>query len=201
MVSEMRVNVGCGRRPTDGWRNFDNSPSLRIAKIPGLARILRTLRLLRGDQFDFIDYARTHQIEFGDVRKRLPLPDNAVEVLYSSHMIEHLDRREMDHFLQEALRVLMPGGVIRLAFPDIRKQANHYMEHGDADRFIAGTLMTEARPATLTQRIQLLIVGYRQHLWMYDGQSLSRLLTQRGFVNAQPRPQAKPESQILARWI
>ena len=30
----MKVNVGCGQTPIDGWRNFDNSPSLRLALLP-----------------------------------------------------------------------------------------------------------------------------------------------------------------------
>ena len=29
-----RVNVGCGRTPTPGWLNFDNSPSVRLAHLP-----------------------------------------------------------------------------------------------------------------------------------------------------------------------
>jgi len=83
------------KKPTEGWRNFDNSLSLRVAKVPFLLGLLRGLRLIQKPQCEFIQYAQTHNIEFGDAIKRLPLPGNSVEVLYRSHIIEHLDREEM----------------------------------------------------------------------------------------------------------
>lgn len=89
------------------------------------------------------------------------------------------------------MRVLKPGGVLRLAFPDIHLQVERYLEHRDADRFIADTLMTQERPHSLRDRPQMLLVGSRHHLWMYDGNSLSRLLTQHGFVNASPMPKGQ----------
>jgi predicted SAM-dependent methyltransferase len=191
----MRVNIGCGKTPTEGWKNLDNSLSLRLARLPFLVGLLRSLRLIQKPQYDYIQYARSHNIEFGNATKRLPLPDNSVEVLYSSHMIEHLDRQEIDHFLNEAMRVLKPGGVLRLAFPDINLYVAQYLEHRDADRFVASTLMTHARPRSLSEHVQSLIVGDRHHLWMYDGESLSRLLTKHGFVNASPMP--KGETRIV----
>jgi predicted SAM-dependent methyltransferase len=180
----MRVNVGCGKTITEGWRNIDNSLSLWLAKIPLLPQILRGLRILNSTQYEFIQFAQAHKIEHGDVTKRLPLADNSVEVLYSSHMIEHLDRDEMDCFLREAMRVLQPGGILRLAFPDIRLYVRQYLEHQDADQFVADTLMAQQRPKSWAEKLSMLLVGSRHHLWMYDGNSLCRLLTRIGFVNA-----------------
>ncbi len=165
--------------------------SLRFAKVPFMAGILRGLRLIKKSQYEFIEYARTHKIEFGDATKRLPLPDNSVEVLYSSHMIEHLDREEMNRFLSEVMRVLKPGGIVRLAFPDIHWQVAQYQEHRDADRFVEYSLMTQPRPRSLSERLHYIVVGSRHHLWMYDGESLSRLLNQRGFINALPMPKGQ----------
>jgi predicted SAM-dependent methyltransferase len=178
----MRINVGCGKTPTEGWRNFDNSLSLRIAKVPFSAALLRSLRLIQKPQYDYIQYNRSHNIEFGNAIKRLPLPDNSVEVLYSSHMIEHLDRDEMDRFLREAMRVLQPGGILRLAFPDIRLYVRQYLEHQDADQFVADTLMAQQRPKSWAVKLTMLLVGSWHHLWMYDGNSLCRLLAAKGFV-------------------
>ena len=52
-------------------------------------------------------------------------------------MIEHLDRREAVSFLPECLRVLKPGGVLRLAAADLRWSILEYMEKGRADEFVA----------------------------------------------------------------
>lgn len=179
----MRVNVGCGKTITEGWRNIDNSLSLKLARVPFLVSLLRSLRLIQKPQYDYIQFTRSHHIEFGNAIKRLPLPDSSVEVLYSSHMIEHLDRDEMNRFLQEALRVLQPGGILRLAFPDIRHYVRQYLEHQDADQFVADTLMAQQRPKSWAEKLTMLVVGFRHHLWMYDGNSLCRLLTAKGFVN------------------
>ena len=180
----MRINVGCGQTLTPRWRNFDNSLSLRLAKIPVLPELLRTLRLIENPQYQYIKFAQANNIEYCDVTKRIPLPNGSVDVLYSSHMIEHLDREEVLLFLREARRVLRPGGIIRLAAPDIKIQVQRYEINGDADSFIEGTRLTSPRPRLLSQRIRLLLVGTRNHQFMYDGSSLCRLLTNNGFHNA-----------------
>jgi hypothetical protein len=61
-------------------------------------------------------------------------------------MLEHLDRHEARLFLAEAMRVLRPGGVLRLAVPDIRQLVQNYMTTGDADEFVASTLMCVPLP-------------------------------------------------------
>ena len=114
-----RVNGRCGQRPTQGWRNFDNSLSLRLSKIPFLPGVLHKLGLLESSQYEFIKFARENEIECGDATRALPLPDESCEVLYSCHMIEHLDKKEADRFLKEVFRVLCPGGIMRIAAPPV----------------------------------------------------------------------------------
>lgn len=177
----MRVNIGCGGTPTPGYRNFDNSPSVRLARTPVIRRMIPKLGLLRPAQRDY--FSRAHEIEFGDVVKGLPLPAGSCDVIYSSHTLEHLDRWEADRFCEEALRVLKPGGVLRVAVPDLRRMAERYLAGGDADEFVASTLLSVEKPRSLRQRLTLLTVGFRGHHWMYDGSSLVRLLLRHGFVD------------------
>ena len=136
MVQRIRINIGCGQTPTQGWMNFDNSLSLRLARVPFLPEFLVKLKLLESSQYQFIRFARENDIAYGDATKGLPPQDETVDVLYSSHMLEHLDRNEASMFLKEAFRVLRPGGVIRIAVPDLKKQVKKYNEEGDADAFI-----------------------------------------------------------------
>jgi predicted SAM-dependent methyltransferase len=184
----LRINLGCGQTPTQGWRNFDNSLSLRLSKIPLLPDLLQKLGFLESSQGQFIRFARENDIEHGDATKGLPLQDESVDVLYSSHMLEHLDRNEAEKFLMEAFRVLHPGAIIRIAVPDIKKQVSHYNECGDAGAFIEATHLCVPRPRSLAQRLRLLFVGTRHHQWMYDGNSLSALLQKHGFVKAEVMP-------------
>lgn len=149
---------------------------------------MQKLGFLESSQYQFIRFAGENDIEYGDATKGLPIKDSSVDVLYSSHMLEHLDRNEAAKFLKEVFRILSPGGIIRIAVPDIKKQVAQYNESGDADAFIEATHLCVPRPRSLAQRLRLLLVGTRNHQWMYDGNSLSRLLQKLGFVNAEVLP-------------
>lgn len=184
----MRINVGCGQTPTPGWRNFDNSPSLRLAQVPLVPELLRKLGLINHIQYKFVQFAREHQIEHGDARKGLPVGDGSVDVVYSSHMLEHLDSIEASAFLREAFRVLRPGGILRIAVPDLENQVAQYEESGDADAFIEGTYLCVPRARSFGERLRLMLAGTRHHQWMYDGRSLVRILQVHGFVNAEVLP-------------
>ncbi len=185
----MKIQVGCGDSPIPGWRNFDNSISLRLARVPFLARVLQRAGLLDARQYAFIRYTRNHHVNFGNAVKGLPLPDSCADALYSCHMLEHLSRSEAGKFLEEAKRVLIPGGIIRLAVPDLRRQAVRYLASGDADEFIDGTYLGEKEESSPARRLTWLLTGRRLHRWMYDEISLGRLLRKHGFSDiAAPPP-------------
>jgi SAM-dependent methyltransferase len=50
-----------------------------------------------------------------DVQRRWPFEDNSAAVIFSAHMLEHLD--EPMTFFREAWRVLRPGGTLTLQLP------------------------------------------------------------------------------------
>ena len=58
-----------------------------------------------------------------DITRKLPFPDNSLVMIYSSHLVEHVHRRQFERFLDECLRVLKPGGVHIAATPSIEKIA------------------------------------------------------------------------------
>jgi predicted SAM-dependent methyltransferase len=187
----LRINVGCGATPTDGWINLDNSLTVRLARWPLLMRSAVGTRILNGPSWKFAKVAAENDIRFASATRRIPCPDNSAEVVYSSHMIEHLDCGEARDFLREAKRVLRPGGIIRLAVPDLGRLIDDYRASGDADRFVAGTNMSMARSVSRVSRIRLALIGPRHHLWMYDGRSLSKLLHEAGFADVCVMPQGE----------
>lgn len=152
---------------------------------PLLTTIFYRLRLINERQFKFIQFIRNNDICFGDATKGLPLHSESCEVVYSSHMLEHLDGKEAKIFLNEVYRILRFDGIIRIAVPDLQRQIAKYNETGDADAFVAMTLMCVARPRTLARKILLLLAGTRHHQWMYDGNSLKKLLCRHGFINVE----------------
>ncbi|MBW4483584.1 MAG: glycosyltransferase [Tildeniella torsiva UHER 1998/13D] len=62
-----------------------------------------------------------------NIRTALPFPSDAFDAVYHSHVLEHLPRTEAKFFLQECLRVLRPGGVLRVVVPDLEQIAREYL--------------------------------------------------------------------------
>lgn len=184
-AKSLRLNLGCGMTPTPGWLNLDNSWSVRLARSP-LAPL--AIELADAGQAQYLRFARTSDIRWANALN-LPLKTGAAEVIYTSHMVEHLDRAEALAFLKEAMRVLGPGGVLRIGVPDLSILMDEYRETGDMDRFVERSTMTEAKPRGLLRKlIYVFFTGFRQHNWMYDGASLSKLLVANGFLDPIVQP-------------
>jgi len=177
----LKINIGCGDTPTEGWRNYDNSWSVRLAKNKVLTFVLRKTGLFSASQLKFISFAENSNILWANGIKRIPENDSTADAVYSSHMIEHIEKDDVSLFFKEVRRILKSGGIIRLAVPDIKLQAEKYIQDGDADNFIETTSLTRKYPKTFIDKIKYLIIGDRNHQWMYDGKSLCKLLSSAGF--------------------
>lgn len=176
-----RINIGCGMSPTANWLNFDNSLSLRLSKHPTLISLIKSLNLLRQTQIDFIHFCQHSNIYWADATKRIPLPDASVEIIYSSHMLEHLDKGEVDKFFIEVKRVLISGGILRLAIPDLEKLINSYIKNRDAEDFMDSLNICRPKPKLIKDKLRILAIGSRHHQWLYDTNSLTKLLLKNGF--------------------
>lgn len=60
-----------------------------------------------------------------------PFADGSFDAVYHSHVLEHFPRHAALDFLRECLRVLRPGGVLRVAVPDLELLARLYLENLD----------------------------------------------------------------------
>lgn len=54
-----------------------------------------------------------------DIRKRLKFESASAAAIVAEHVVEHVPFLQGLGFFRECLRVLRPGGVLRVAFPDI----------------------------------------------------------------------------------
>ena len=85
--------------------------------------------------------------------EKLPFPDQSVDVIFSSHTLEHIYPQQLGHVLQEFHRVLKPEtGLLRLILPDISKAIAAYqrgdytffqksdLAHYDADAPLGGLM-------------------------------------------------------------
>ena len=61
-----------------------------------------------------------------DLQKDLPFPDASFDVVYHSHVLEHFSRQDGSRFLERCRKVLRPGGIIRVAVPDLERIVEFY---------------------------------------------------------------------------
>jgi SAM-dependent methyltransferase len=187
----IRINVGCGAQPTLGWMNFDNSPAVRLGRLPLFGAVMATAPLLGAASRELAAQARRHDIRWAD-SQRLPLPDGSVAIYHASHMLEHMDHQyagDTRHAVLEAYRVLRPGGILRLVVPDLAHLARRYTSGEiDADQFMVDSSLTTPSPRGFGARLKAALVGPRHHQWMFDAKTLSELASSCGFAEIKTLP-------------
>lgn len=62
-----------------------------------------------------------------DLSKGIPAGEDQFAIVYHSHILEHFEKRAAERFIAECYRVLKPGGILRLATPDLEQIARQYL--------------------------------------------------------------------------
>ncbi len=89
------INVGAGAFDHPYWKNLD---------LPS-----EWYRDVQKDELISVDLTECN---------RWPVEDESIELVYSSHTIEHIPDEAAKMAFSEAYRILVPGGVFRVACPD-----------------------------------------------------------------------------------
>jgi SAM-dependent methyltransferase len=92
-----------------------------------------------------IDGYTALDIKQGVEAGKLPYSDETVDEVYASHVLEHVARADTIATLQEWVRVLKPGGIIRVAVPDMELWAKWVVE-GRADFDMNGIVVGQLGP-------------------------------------------------------
>jgi len=69
------------------------------------------------------------QITICNLLKGIPYDKNYFDVVYHSHLLEHFSKTEATNFINECYRVLKPGGISRVAVPDLEEIINNYQKY------------------------------------------------------------------------
>ncbi len=113
----------------------------------------------------------------GDIRDGLPLPADSLDYAVSIHALQDLPHRDLLPALQELHRVLKPGGVLRLALPDLDRAIDAY-RRGDHRYFLIPD--SEARSLGGKLCVQMLWYGALRSIFTYD--FVAELLAKAGFT-------------------
>jgi len=73
-----------------------------------------------------VDFSKTEEVIGHNLLNGIPFGDNTFEVVYHSHVLEHFQKEDATKFINECYRVLKPGGIIRIAVPDLEQIVKNY---------------------------------------------------------------------------
>lgn len=173
----MRINVGSGNCPIEGYVNLDRKSG--------------------GEAF--------------------PLSQNSIvfdtcvaDEIRASHVLEHFCHTQTRDVLREWIRVLKPGGVLKVAVPDLAYAVNNLGKHEHAENWILGghmdgndfhgAVFTLDKIETLFEELGLREVGF----WRSDARDCSSLpvsINVQGIKNENhcdvPKPVIRSKRKII----
>ncbi|MDU8884653.1 methyltransferase domain-containing protein [Yeosuana sp. MJ-SS3] len=156
-----------------------------------------------------------------NLAKGIPFESNSIDVVYHSHLLEHLDQDVAKQFLLEIKRVLKPNGILRIVVPDMEKVCRDYVSHIEVsekndveaqkhNQYISAIIEQSVRRESygvsqqkpFRRYLENLLLGDARrrgetHQWMYDRISLSTLLINFGFKEPQTQ---KYNSSTITNW-
>jgi predicted SAM-dependent methyltransferase len=187
----IKINLGCGLAVAPGWVNIDGSLNSLVANLPAFFHKLAYRMTGANRYYSEQEYCRLlghHTFVHHDLSYGIPFNDNAVDFVYSSHFLEHLFLRDAQALLKESLRVLKPGGVVRVSVPDLAYAVKIYNE-GQKREMLENYFFVNDDDSY-----------YARHKYMYDFSLLSEELQKAGFKNIKLcsyQQGATPDLQIL----
>lgn len=217
----MRIlNLGCGTKTSahPDVVNIDWSIYLRFKRNRALRAI--TPLLIGGERLERFR-ALADNIMVHDLAKGIPFESGSVDVVYHSHLLEHLDREVARGFLLEVKRVLMPGGIHRIVVPDLERACREYLADiarydADADEasgheaYVSALLEQSVRREAfgtsqrgpLRRFLENAVFGDARrrgetHQWMYDRVSLMSLLSGLGYRDSRRQSY---DTSLIQNW-
>jgi len=124
---------------------------------------------------NFLEGWKNHDSDV-DITKKLPYPDESVDIVFCEHCIEHIEYEQFVFFTEECFRILKEGGRIRLATPCIDK----IVAIKDKDYIDFACKRFSRRPSTYANMINIMLTCHG-HKFVYDKETLELVLSERRF--------------------
>lgn len=163
-----RLHFGCFNCPREGWLNTDVTPHIRIARVPGLARLLHAAGRMTDVRYAEHRAGVFRRVEYLNVARQWPFANDFFEAVFSSHVLEHLSLAGARACVREAFRCLRGGGVLRISVPDLDLHIADYRKDDAAEWAINFFEANETSEKNM-------------HHFMYNFTSLAALMRDCGF--------------------
>jgi len=135
-----------------------------------------------------------------DGRRRLPFADGVLAYVFAEHMIEHISYTDGVYLTREIFRVLKPGGVFRVATPDLLAVARLVTNSDDLS--VQEFVEVSNRAFGVVGRGQASFSVNRFFFWwghrfIYDQPTLEEIMRNAGFAQIdRHRPGESPEPRL-----
>ena len=149
-----KLHIGCGENYIDGWLNAD---------------------------YD----SRSDNVLRFDATRRFPFERDIFDFVFTEHMIEHVSYTGARNMLAECYRVLRRGGKIRISTPDLESVVALRNAEKTPQQVEYIAYHCEAHDSPYQHEVFVINDFFRLwgHIFIYDEESLKRLMEQVGFVS------------------
>jgi predicted SAM-dependent methyltransferase len=171
------VNLGSGLIVAPHWINVDSGLYSPLRYLP--APVLSYLHGVSGwtsilSQDRYVSALKNHRFIQHDVRLSLPFDNDSVDFLFASHLLDMINQSDGARLIEEAHRVLKPGGFIRLSVADFDRNIELYYS-GAKQEALARFFRNSKSPRD-------------RRYYMYDYETLASTLSAAGFVEIRRCP-------------
>ena len=157
-LAKLKLNLGCGFFPLEGWMNTDIDLSL---------------------------IEKDDSIMYLDATKPFPIPDSSISFIYTEHLIEHLSYRDLNNLLDECFRVLKADGILRISTPNIQFLVDLYLNPSSEKN--KAYIEYDSMRSRLPSSSPIYAINRFHSLWghkfIYDPKSLTDLLNKHHYRN------------------
>jgi predicted SAM-dependent methyltransferase len=147
------------------------------------------------------DVSPSEGLVYLDATARFPMPDAAFAYVYAEHMIEHVPLPDARVMLRECRRVLKPGGVIRIATPDLAFLCSLYEAPSPLGReyiaWMGEYFLGAGVPKTAAYVINTAMHAFG-HQFIYDEAALTTELQAAGFGDVRRAPYGESQHAMLS---
>lgn len=191
------------------YNNYDNGKKYKIITLFGIkikipiGFCLTKINVGSGGNFKYpgwigIDnlltsnaWSRNNNFINCDLKNGLPFKDNSIDVVYSSHCLEHFTYDEAVFIISEFYRVLKPNGIMQIVVPDLDIFISKFVER-DTDflttrNIVGGKLSDNLTDNFLMNFYSAKVWQNHCHKYAYNFENLSSLINKFPFKDIKKR--------------
>jgi predicted SAM-dependent methyltransferase len=116
------VNLGCGMHCLPKWINVDGSLSSLLGSNNSAWNKFLYKMAGSSEYYTFEEYNDVivnKKLYWANLINGVPFDDDSIDVVFTSHFLEHLNKTDGLSFLKEIYRSLKNGGLVRILVPDL----------------------------------------------------------------------------------